>query len=101
MKKILALFALAIFVTGCASQMPVGMLLTDNTLPLQVGDKSVVAEKVGTATSNSYLGLIATGDCSIATACKNGGISQISHVDWKVKNTLGFFGEYTVTVYGK
>jgi hypothetical protein len=51
--------------------------------------------------SKSYLGMIAVGDCSIETATKNGGITKINHVDWKVKNTLGFIGEYTTTVYGE
>ncbi|MBL7016116.1 MAG: TRL-like protein family, partial [Kiritimatiellales bacterium] len=32
---------------------------------------------------------------------ENGGITKISHVDWKVKNILGFIGEYTTTVYGE
>jgi len=68
---------------------------------MQVGDKSVNSTKVGTATSQSYLGMIAVGDSSIQTAAKNGGITKISHVDWKVKNILGFIGEYTVTVYGE
>jgi len=101
MKKVLLLITLATMITGCATQIPYGMILIDNTLPMQVGDNSVKSEKVGTATSKSYLAMIATGDCSIEAACKNGGITKISHVDWKVKNTLGFIGEYTTTVYGE
>lgn len=101
MKKLLGLLLLAGLLAGCATQVPYGAILIDNTLPMQVGDNSVKAAKIGTATSQSYLGLIAVGDSSIQTAAKNGGINKISHVDWKVKNVLGFIGEYTTTVYGE
>ncbi len=101
MKKVLTLIALVALLSGCATQYPIGCILTDNTIPMMVGDDSVKADKVGTAMSVSYLGMIATGDCSLETACKNGGITKISHVDRKVKNILGFIGEYTTTVYGE
>ncbi|MDH3346102.1 MAG: TRL-like family protein [Kiritimatiellaceae bacterium] len=101
MKKILILIAVAALFTGCATQQPLGIIVTDNTLAMQVGDNSVKSKKVGTAMSQSYLGMVAIGDCSIETACKNGGITKISHVDWKVKNILGLIGEYTTTVYGE
>ncbi len=101
MKKILALLMFAALITGCATQGPIGGILIDNTIPLMVGDDSVRADKVGTATSQSYLAMIAVGDSSIEAACQNGGITKISHVDRKVKNILGFIGEYTTTVYGE
>lgn len=101
MKRILLLLALVALITSCATQSPIGFILTDNTIPMMVGDDSVKADKVGTAMSVSYLGMIATGDCSIQTACEDGGITKISHVDRKVKNILGFIGEYTTTVYGE
>jgi len=101
MKKVLGLIILTAMFTGCATQVPIGTLLTDNTLPLQVGDASAKCTKVGTATSKSYLGMIAEGDSSIDTAAKNGGITKINHVDWKVHNLLGLVGEYTTTVYGE
>ncbi len=93
--------AVLLLISGCATQIPIGSVLIDNTLPMEVGDNSVSSTKVGTAMSQSYLGLIAVGDSSIQTAAKNGGITKISHVDWKVKNFLGFIGEYTTIVYGE
>lgn len=87
--------------SGCAMQRPYGALFIDNTLPLQVGDNSVRSLKKGTSTSTSVMGLVAQGDCSIEAACKNGGITKISHVDWKVKSFLGILGEYTTIVYGE
>lgn len=95
------LFILTALFTGCAAQTPIGFIITDNTLPLQAGDAAAKRTKVGTATSQSYLAMIAVGDCSINAAAKNGGITKINHVDWKVKNILGFIGEYTTTVYGE
>ncbi len=101
MKKVLGLLAFAALFTGCATQTPIGFILTDNTLPLQVGDASAKSTKVGTATSQSYLMMIAVGDSSINTAARDGGITKINHVDWKVKSMLGIIGEYTTTVYGE
>ena len=101
MKKLFGLFILAALFTGCATQIPYGMILIDNTLPLQVGDASAKCTKVGTATSQSYMAMIAVGDSSINTAAKNGGITKINHVDWKVKSMLGIIGEYTTPVYGE
>lgn len=101
MKKVFGLLVIAALFTGCATQTPYGFVLIDNTLPLQVGDASAKCTKVGTATSQSYLAMIAIGDSSIEAAAKNGGITKINHADWKVKNILGFIGEYTTTVYGE
>jgi hypothetical protein len=56
--------------------------------------------KVGKATSTSILGLVATGDASIETAAKNGGIKTIKFVDYEVHNILGIYGQYTTIVYG-
>ena len=92
---------MALFLMGCASQTPHGFILIDNTLPMQVGDSTVNPVKKGTATSTSILWLVASGDSSLEAACKNGGITKISHADWKVRNILGVIGEYTTTVYGE
>lgn len=102
MKKILAAGAVAatVLLTGCATSHPQGMLLTDVTLPTAV-TSNAGGDKVGTATCQSILSLVATGDCSINAAKKNGGISNVTHVDWKANNILGIIGNYTVTVYGK
>ena len=59
------------------------------------------AGKVGKATCQSILSLVATGDCSIEAAKKNAGITEVTHVDWKANNILGIIGTYTVTVHGR
>ena len=56
--------------------------------------------KVGESTCTSILGWIATGDCSVAAAVKNGGISKIRNVDYKTKSILGIYAETKTIVYG-
>lgn len=52
------------------------------------------------AECQSVLGLVATGDCSIATAAKKGGITRIHHADFESRASLEF-AKFTVTVYGE
>jgi hypothetical protein len=96
----LGLIASAALLTGCASHMPVGTLYTELDLPIHATANST-ATKTGTSVAHSYLGLVATGDASIETAKKAGGITKVTHVDWKAKNFLGIYGTYTTTVHGE
>jgi hypothetical protein len=48
----------------------------------------------------SAFGLVAWGDCSIETAAKAGGITQIRHIDYQSKNVLGY-QEFTTIVKGE
>jgi len=86
---------------GCASPMPVGIWYTGVTLPAAVGSNEVPQLKTGCAKCQSFLTLIAAGDASIGAAMRNGGITEIHHVDYDVKNFFGFYGEYTTIVYGR
>lgn len=101
MKKLLSLLAIAALLTGCATPFPYGAIYTEIKSPIAVGDKPVIGTKVGRAMSTSVLGIVATGDASISTAARNGEITKISHVDYEVRNVLGFIGEYTTVVYGE
>jgi len=88
--------------SGCASPYPMGALYTELKLPTAAtSNASTAKEKVGTSMCTSVLGLVATGDASLETAMKNGGITKIHHVDWDAKNILGVYGEYRCTVYGE
>ncbi len=101
MKKIFICLVLAGFLFGgCASYYPMGMLVTQVQGPMAAGPGSVKYSKVGKATAQSVLGLVATGDASIQTAAKNGGIKKIKYVDYHVENILGIIGKYTTVVYG-
>ncbi len=103
MKKMilpLLLAAVCAGLLGCATPVPMGMAYTDLKLPVLATDNGPAA-KTGTATCNSYFGLVAIGDASIDAAKKNGGLTKVTHVDWQANNILGIIGTYTVTVYGE
>lgn len=100
-KPVIALLAGGALLTGCATPFPYGAIYTKIKEPVAVGDTPIIGAKVGKAMSTSVLGLIATGDASITTAARNGGITKISHVDYEVRNLLGVIGEYTTIVYGE
>ena len=107
--RFVALTFLTLFVvfsvTGCAAyvQAPVtGVLSTNVSGALGVGSGIHKPHlKVGTASVTSFLGLFATGDASIRTACQNGGIQQIHYIDYRAENSLGLFAKYTIYVYGE
>ncbi|KAA8707336.1 TRL-like family protein [Helicobacter canis] len=90
--------ALALF-SGCATTAPVGALYTDASLPVTATSASG-ASKEGQATCTSILSLVATGDCSVETAAKNGHIQSIKSVDSKVFSVLGIYSTYTTIVRG-
>ena len=94
------LLGIMVLLTGCATPFPYGVLYTGIKSPIAVGDGSLNYSKIGTSTSTSFLGLIATGDASIETAKANGDIRTIKYVDYKAENILGIIGTYTTTVYG-
>lgn len=92
-----ALIASALVLSSCGAPR-FGAAYTDISMPLTATNAS--GNKVGTATSTTYFGLVAMGDASIATAKKNGGISTVSCVDEKVNSILGIITTYTTTVHG-
>lgn len=102
MKKLIVLGAVVVcaaMMTGCATSYPVGSLYTGVDLPVTATAGS--GAKQGTAACQSFLSLVAIGDCSIETAKKNGGITKVSSVDWQVINILGIIGNYKVRVTGE
>jgi len=98
---LLAVTVMCVFITGCASSMPNGALLTQVKLPVATSDLAAKGPKVGVSECVSYFGLIATGDASIDTAMRQGGITKVHHVDWEVDNLLGLIGKYKCVVYGE
>ncbi len=97
--KTLVTVSLVALLGGCATSAPVGGLYTDVTLPMQA-TSAQGGTKVGTSQCTSILAMLATGDCSIEAAKANGGITEVTHVDWKANNILGIIGNYTTTVHG-
>ena len=60
---------------------------------------ATLGRKTGKATCETVLGLISWGDCSLATAMKNGNISRVTAADWEKKFIL-LYGSKTLKVYG-
>ncbi|MBN2284022.1 MAG: TRL-like family protein [Deltaproteobacteria bacterium] len=70
------------------------------TLDMQLGAES--QEKTGTASAEMFLWFFVVGDCSVARAMKDGGITEIHHVDAEMVNYLfGVYGKFTTIVYGE
>ncbi len=103
MRKIIAgsIIATSMALGGCATSVPLGALYTELKLPVQATSNTGRVLKEGVATCKSILGLVATGDCSIEAAKRNGNISEVLYMDWHAENVLGIIGEYKLTVYGK
>ncbi len=94
------ILGIAVFLAGCATAIPQGIIYTEVKLTSAVGNEGFTYTRVGTAKATSVLGLVATGDASIKAAMANGKITKVKYVDYDAKNILGIFGEYTTTVYG-
>lgn len=78
-------------------------VVNDTTAPLSVEYHSTPTQglKSGSASTTNVLGLVATGDCGLRTAAKNGGLSTVEFADYRNFNILGIYQKTTVTVYGK
>ena len=100
MGLLLVVALVGVSLSGCATAIPAGAFYTEVGFPGGVGAGDVSYSKVGKSESQSYLGLVATGDASIEAAIKAGNIQKVKYVDYKTKNILGIIGEYTTYVYG-
>lgn len=90
-------------IAGCLSApfQPPNGLVSETMAPLSTEGNWEIGSKKGEASSYSVLGLYASGDCSIATAARNGGLKKIGHVDYKYDNIIGIWQKATVIVYGE
>lgn len=101
--KTVAFMAGGLMLGGCLSapfQPPMG-LISATKAPLSTEGNWEVCPKTGTASSTSILGIYATGDCSIATAAKNGNLKKVTHVDYAYENVIGIWQQATVIVHGE
>ena len=109
---VLAMGALALFTSGCATGIypggptPAGSLYTSVKSPAQslavAMDSSAKSIKTGEASASAILGWFATGDASIEAAMQNGGITKVHHVDHQVKSfLLGLYVEDKTIIHGE
>lgn len=100
MKKLMTLAALAIVATGCALG---GGRVNGSWYKDAIeagGATSETGSKSGEACASSILGIIATGDASVAAAKKAGNISKVSSFDHKDFNILGLYATTCTVVHG-
>ncbi|MDR1904839.1 MAG: TRL-like family protein [Treponema sp.] len=94
MKQFIAVVGLLVvcfFAVGCATI----------TSPV-VATTNPVGSKVGQASGKIWLGMFGSADAGIQAAAKNGGITNISTVDFTQKlGILGLWIEYQATVTGE
>lgn len=97
----MAMLAVALL-GGCARAMsPVtGTMYSNIKAPLSATVAGEKPQRVGRASVRSIMGIVASGDASIATAARNGGIREITYVDYESQNFFGVLAEFTVVVYG-
>ncbi|RMG18827.1 MAG: hypothetical protein D6729_06350 [Deltaproteobacteria bacterium] len=79
--------------------MPAVGLYVDETGP-GMATENALGSRTGEACSSSVLGLLVTGDSSIMTAARNGGITKIGTVNHKYKNILGLIASFCTVVTG-
>lgn len=100
MKKLLVL-AVMIAATGlCANACGVLGLIYENATEPGGGASDESPAKSGCASCKSWWGLVATGECGIKDAMRNGDISELGFYDTITKNILGV-KKFTVKAYGE
>jgi len=86
--------------TQPAGLMPMGWIYTNSTSGTQILEPGVTPTKEGRACGD-YIVFVGTGDTSIETAMKNGGIKKVVFVTHSVKMVLGsIYGEVCTIVRG-
>ncbi|MCK4441506.1 MAG: TRL-like family protein [Sulfurovaceae bacterium] len=90
------------FVSGCAFRPTQAFVYTDTKAPYMATSSDSQANKRGISEEcTNILGIVATGDCSIDSAKKNGGITTVSSVDWEGTSFLGIYSSGKTVVTGK
>jgi hypothetical protein len=105
MKKlasVVGLVALGFSATGCAfvTRAPLTGFIYQSTQQGETIADNDLGAKRGEACATSILGFVATGDASVSSAAKAGGITKLSHVDSTASNILGVYAEYCTVAYG-
>ena len=97
---IVGMIGMIVLLNGCMSNEPGGTVYANLTSPMisPTGDTSYT--KTGSASTYSFLYLVAWGDGGLAKAVKNGDIKKIKMADMDIFNILGLYIKYTTHVYG-
>lgn len=103
---LVAALAAASMLSGCASfafssrGVAMGGIYTEASANEKVTENALGAKR-GESCASSVLGLVTTGDASVATAAKNAGITKVAAVDHQFTDILGVWAKYCVIVSGE
>lgn len=107
-KSLLAVLIVAVLglsLSGCAVYPTAGWVYTNVTTPsldLEVeSNENNGSSKTGTAKCSNILGIVATGDCGVGAAMRDGGITRVHHVDQNMMSILGLYSTWEVRVVGE
>ncbi|HVR75492.1 MAG TPA: TRL-like family protein [Planctomycetota bacterium] len=104
MFKVLAVLSLCFIAYGCSvPRSPIAGALYTNVKDVLIANPGPVPASLkppGEAMATGIFG-ITTGDSSIETAMKNGGITKIHFVDYSSWGIMGIYGTTTTRVYGE
>jgi TRL-like protein family len=105
MNRILTAGILSLGIIGLVGCQPVasplvGIIFNDTKFGWEA-TPNANATKNGKACANTILGMVATGDASIAAAKAAGGVTEVAHVDHSAHSILGIVAEFCTVVYGK
>ncbi len=101
--KASAVAIIGFVLSGCvfASVVPPrGILFTDQKAPLFRGGGEP-GPKEGHASAHNVLFLVGWGDSGLKSAMEDGGITNLTHSDYRVQNYLLIYQKYTTIVYGE
>lgn len=104
MYKLLLVVVALLALSGCAVMTPGplhGGLYQDIKYPSDAPNGAKIVEKTGEACATAILGMIATGDASLAAAANAGKITHITAVDYYSTNILGLYGKFCTIVRGE
>ncbi len=105
MKKALILLVSTLLLASCGAQtrsgVSSGLVSSWKDTISGVSDNSVVVEKSGEACSTNILGIVASGDSSVETAKRNGGIKKVAYSDTTYLNVLGLYQKGCTVVKGQ
>lgn len=102
MKKIFFLLATAGLLAGCAGgKSPVGLALISHVKGPITATDHVSGTKTGSSCASNVLGIVASGDASIATAKNKAGITKVATVDYKTSGFFPIYGKTCVNVTGE
>lgn len=106
MKTKLTLIIFALLLSSCGASTRSGvtsaiLFSSWNDTISGVSDNSVEVRKQGEACATNILGIVASGDSSIETAKRNGGVKKVAFADTTYFNVLGVYQKGCTVVKGQ